>query len=126
MKPKYTLFSNAKYAFEGLLTMVRNEISFRIELCIILPLLIISIFLPISLFEHLFLVAVLFLILILECVNSAIEACVDLVTNDFAPLAKIAKDCASAGVFLSVVLAILSWFFVLLDLFDKNKLWKLF
>lgn len=117
MKPKYHFYSNAKYAISGLVAMIKNEKSFRIELYIIIPAMIISLFLPISFVLHLLLVVVLVLILIAECFNSAIEACVDLVTQDFKPLAKVAKDCGSAGVFLSIVLAVTVWFFTLLEIF---------
>ncbi|KGI55945.1 diacylglycerol kinase [Campylobacter sp. MIT 97-5078] len=117
MKPKYSLFSNTSYALTGLLAMIKNERAFQIELVIIIPALIISFFLPVSLEIHLFLIAVLFFILIAECVNSSIEACVDLFTQEWHEKAKIAKDCASAAVFLSVCLAVGVWAFVLFALF---------
>lgn len=35
-----------------------------------------------------------------ECANTAIEAVVDLVTDDYADLARVAKDCAAGAVYL--------------------------
>lgn len=119
MKPKYKFFSNFSYAMAGVLAMLKNEVAFRLELIFIVPALILSFFLPINLQTHLILVGVLFFIIIAECFNSAIESCVDLVTDEFHQKAKIAKDCASAGVFFTVVLALLTWAFVLFDLY-KN------
>ncbi|TQR32467.1 diacylglycerol kinase [Campylobacter sp. MIT 99-7217] len=116
MKPKYNFFKNTGYALCGLKFMLLNEKSFKIELFIIIPLIIFSLFLRLDLFAHLLLIAVLFLILILECVNSAIEACVDLCSPDFHPLAKIAKDCASGAICLSISLAAIMWAFILFDL----------
>ena len=113
MKPKYHFFNNAKYAFEGIFALLKNEKSFRIEFCIIIPAIILSFFLKASFIEHLFLVSVLMLIFIVEALNSAIEACVDLITNEWHEKAKIAKDCASAAVFLSVLLALFVWGFIL-------------
>lgn len=118
MKPKYKFLANWGYAMAGVLAMLKNEVAFRIELAIILPALVISLFLPVSVETHLILVGVLFLIIIAECLNSAIEACVDLITNEFHEKAKIAKDCASAGVFFSVVLALATWAFVLYKLYE--------
>ena len=118
MKPKYKFFANWGYAMAGVLAMLKNEVAFRIELAIILPALVISLFLPVSVETHLILVGVLFLIIIAECLNSAIEACVDLITSEFHEKAKIAKDCASAGVFFSVVLALATWAFVLYKLYE--------
>ncbi len=109
MKPKYHFFNNARYALEGVIAMLKNERAFQIELAIVLPALVVNYFLPIDLVLHILLAMVLFFILIAEAFNSAIEACVDLVISDFHPVAKIAKDCASAGVFFSIVLAVLVW-----------------
>ena len=113
MKPKYHFFNNAKYALEGILALFKNEMAFRIEFCIIIPAIILSFFLKVSFLEHLFLVSVLILILIIEALNSAIEACVDLITPTWHEKAKIAKDCASAAVFFSICLALFTWGFIL-------------
>ncbi|MBK1971817.1 diacylglycerol kinase [Campylobacter sp. TTU-622] len=113
MKPKYSLLNNTKYAIEGILSLIKNETSFCIELSIIIPAIIISFFLPISLLEHLFLIFVLILILIVEALNSAIESCVDLITNEWNEKAKIAKDCGSSAVFFSVILALFTWGMIL-------------
>ena len=63
------------------------------------------------------LVSVLMLILIIEALNSAIEACVDLITNEWHEKAKIAKDCASAAVFFSVLSALFVWGFILYNIY---------
>ncbi|MBS4235583.1 diacylglycerol kinase [Campylobacter vulpis] len=117
MKPKYSLFSNTQYALQGLLSLVKFESSFKIELSIIIPALILDYFLPLSLVEHLFLAGVLVLILIVEALNSAIEACVDLITNEWHEKAKRAKDCGSAAVFFAIVFALFSWGVVLFKVF---------
>lgn len=77
MKPDYTFFANTKFALQGVCALFKNEKSFRIELCIIIPALILDCFLPLSILEHLFLAFVLFMILIAEAINTAIEANVD-------------------------------------------------
>ena len=117
MKPKYHLLNNALYALEGILALLKNEMAFRLELCVIIPAIVFSFFLDVSFLEHLFLITVLILILITEALNSAIEACVDLITNEWHEKAKVAKDCASAAVFFSVCLALFIWGFIL------GKLW---
>ncbi|CAM2870685.1 diacylglycerol kinase [Helicobacter burdigaliensis] len=117
MKPKYHLGKNAIYALEGVKYMLQKERAFQIELLCILPLLVLSFFLEISVFMRIVLDFSLVLILIVESINSAIESCVDLITQDFHPLAKIAKDCASGAVFLSVMWAVILWCYVLGDLY---------
>ena len=44
-------------------------------------------------------------VLSLELVNTAIEAVVDLVTEEYHPLAKVAKDTAAAAIFVIAVVA---------------------
>lgn len=119
MKPKYKFLANWGYAMAGILAMLKNEVAFRIELAFIVPALIVSVFLPVNFEQHLLLAGVLCIIIIAECVNSAIEACVDLITSEFHEKAKIAKDCASAGVFFSVILALATWAFVLYKLYES-------
>ena len=116
MKPKYNFFKNSKFAFEGLAAMLKNEAAFRTELCVIVPLAVVSLFLPISTAQHALLIAVFGLVLICECVNTAIEAVVDLVSPGFHPLAKIAKDCASAAVCVSIGTAAITWAWTLFAL----------
>lgn len=117
MKPKYRLFSNASYALSGLKSMWQREMAFRIEVVCIVPLLVFSLFLEIDVFLRILIDFSLMLILIMECVNSAMEASIDLITQEIHPLAKIAKDCASGAVLLSVVWAVIIWGYVLMDLF---------
>ena len=53
-------------------------------------------------------------VLIIELLNCAVEAIVDRISPDHHALSGIAKDCGSAAVFGSVLLAILVWCLVLL------------
>ncbi len=120
MKPKYHFLNNTKYALEGLKALIKNEISFCLELLIIIPALIFSLFLDLSLVEHLLLIIVLMLILITEALNSALEACVDLACEKWHEKAKLAKDCGSAAVFFSIILALITWLCILGKLWIKN------
>ncbi len=51
----------------------------------------------------LFLVMV--VVIVTELLNTAIEATVDLITEEYHPLAKVAKDCGSAAAFVAGLLA---------------------
>ena len=46
------------------------------------------------------------MVLSLELVNTAIEAVVDLVTEEYHPLAKVAKDTSAAAVFVCAIAAV--------------------
>jgi len=43
----------------------------------------------------------------LECVNTALEAAIDLASPEFHPLAGHAKDCAAGGVLVASVVALI-------------------
>lgn len=53
------------------------------------------------------------LILAAECMNTAVENVVDLVSPDYHDLAKLAKDAASAGVALTAIAGGIAWLCVL-------------
>lgn len=104
MKPKYHLFKNTKYAFEGLKEALKSESSFKLEFLFVIPVIIILFLKDLSFIESFLLISSFGLILIVELINSAIEAAVDLITNDFHELAKKAKDYGSAAVFITILL----------------------
>ena len=87
----------------------KNEQSMYIHLICTIILLLFSLFLKISTTEWLIIIAIIGLTLVIELLNTAIESTVDLVTKEFHPLAKIAKDTASAAEFiLTLTSAIIS------------------
>lgn len=74
-----------------------------------IPALCVAALLPISILEKLALVFVLAFVLVVELLNSAIEAVVDRISLERHPLSKNAKDLGSAAVFMSVIVAVLTW-----------------
>jgi diacylglycerol kinase (ATP) len=108
-KPKYQILKNTSYAIEGLIHAWKTEKSFKLELLsgiIIIPAIILMDF---ELWQKMILLCTAFLVVIVELLNSAVENVVDLVTNDYAPLAKTAKDIGATAVLFSVVLHIICW-----------------
>jgi len=108
-KPKYSIFSNTKYALQGLKDLIKTESSFKLELLILLFAVPIILFVDKSIIEKLFLFGSIMMILIVEAMNGAIERVVDLVTQDYHELAGQAKDAGSAAVFLSISFAVIVW-----------------
>ncbi len=109
MKPDYQFFKNTGFALAGLKHLLLNERSFLIEFLISIPLIVWVFYLPFNYFLRILLVSVLLIVLLAEALNSAIENVVDLISPDFHPLAKKAKDCGSAAVFFSICNALLWW-----------------
>ncbi len=97
----------------GLRDAWQHETPFRQELFVA------AIAVPVALLSHAsgvgkaLMIACIFLVFIAELLNSGIEAAVDHTSLERHPLAKRAKDVASAAVFLSIVNAAVVWGLVL-------------
>ena len=86
-----------KYSFQGMAYCFTHETSFIFEALAIIAVIILGICFHISLMEWVFSLITLVLIMEVEFLNTGIEATVDMITEEFHPLAKIAKDCGSAA-----------------------------
>ena len=98
-----------RYSLSGLRSAFTQEAAFRQETYAYVLLMAGLCFLPLSgAFKGILFVAST-LVLIVEIVNSAIEAVVDMAAPGYNDLAKRAKDLGSAAVFISLVLAAVLW-----------------
>jgi diacylglycerol kinase (ATP) len=102
----WAAFSNS---LNGLRFAFKNEEAFRQELVLYVLLLILLFFLPISILSKTILLVANTIVLLVELINSAIEAIVDMVSPEYNELAKHAKDLGSAAVLISLILAIVLW-----------------
>lgn len=114
-KPKYSFFKNWKYAVDGLITAIKTESSFRLELFCAIFIVALILYVDTSLTNKLILLISGILVLIVELINSSIENVVDLCTKEIHPLAKNAKDLGSTAVMFTIGLHITCWVFVLLS-----------
>jgi diacylglycerol kinase (ATP) len=74
-----------------------------------------SLFLGVSKLELAVLVLVIMFVFVTEMINTALEFAVDLVTKEYHPLAKLAKDISAGAVLVSSVGAVLVGYLVLAD-----------
>ena len=118
-KPKYTLFKNASYAWDGLVHAIKTETSFKIELAIAVLFFPLVYVMPFEFIYKLALVITYFIIMIAELLNSAVENVVDLVTTEIHPLAKSAKDIGATAVLFSVILHLLCWGLIGVEYFSS-------
>ena len=92
-----------KAAFNGTLHTIRTQPNARIELAALIVVVLAGLFFRVSPLEWALLGLTIFVVLALECVNTAIEAVVDLVSPTYHPLAGIAKDAAAGGMVFAVI-----------------------
>ena len=99
----------AGYSAAGLASAWRTEEAFRQEVVLGLVLAPLALWLGQTALERTLLIGSWLVVMIVEILNTAIEATVDRISDDFHRLSGKAKDLGSAAVLLSVVLAALVW-----------------
>jgi diacylglycerol kinase len=99
--------SSFRSALAGLAYIFRYERSIRLLSVYSLFVLAAALWLEIGLLASVGLILGIGAVWVTECLNSAVEAVVDLVMPDLHPLAKIAKDTAGAATFLSASLSLI-------------------
>lgn len=96
-------------ALQGLRAAWRHEDAFRQEVLIAAVAIPVALLLPASAPGKALMISSILLVLIVELLNSALESAVDHTSLEQHPLAKRAKDIASAAVLLSIVNALAVW-----------------
>lgn len=95
------------YALAGWLYMLRWQKNTRLQAVASIVILLLALWLQISFVEMAILILTITMVWMAEFVNAAVEAAVNLSTQNYHPMAKVAKDVASAAVLLGVVASIL-------------------
>ena len=107
-----SLLLSFKYAWAGVSYAFTTQRNFRIHTIIGTLAVSLGLFLNISAVEMAIITLTCAIVMVLELLNTAIEAVVDLtVKQTYHELAKIAKDCAAGAVLLSAIAALIvaSW-----------------
>lgn len=94
-----------KYAFEGIITTIKEERNMFIHFLIAIIVVITGIYVRLSLNEWLICLLLFALVFSLELINTAIENTVDLVTTKKNKKAKLAKDAAAGAVLIAAIFA---------------------
>jgi diacylglycerol kinase len=95
------------FAWQGITYVVRTQRNMRIHLGVASTVLVLAGILRVSRVEMASLLLCIMAVTVLEMMNTVVEAVVDLVTEEYHPLAKIAKDVAAGAVLVSSIGAIL-------------------
>lgn len=107
MKKPRSFLSSFSYAVQGALYAIKHERNLKIHLAFALGVFILMNILELASIERAILVLVISLVIGAEMLNTAIERLVDLVTQDFHPLAKIVKDVSAASVLVCAIGALI-------------------
>ena len=97
------------YSIDGLKYAYKNEQSMLIHILVTIAVITLNVVLTIfdKIGKEVWWISliVIGMVLAAELINTAIEAVVDMVTTEYNPLAKVAKDCGSAATFVLAVMA---------------------
>ena len=100
--PRQALTDAFRHAADGI-AAAACERNFKIELCFAVLAIILGVALRIDFTQWAVVSICIGVVLALECLNTSLEALVDLVSPDYHDLAKIAKDCAAGAVLVCSV-----------------------
>ena len=99
------LVNSFKYAFQGIVQSYKGEQNLKIHTVMAILVVIFGFLLNINYVEWLVCLVLIGLVLMAEFFNTAIEYVVDLASPKIHPLAKAAKDTASAGVLMMAIIS---------------------
>jgi len=116
------LIKSFSYAIEGMTFALTTQRNMRIHFSVAFLAMLLSLLFDLSKLEIVLVFFSIIMVVAAELFNTAVEAVVDLVTSDYHPLAKIAKDVAAAAVLLTAVHAVIVGFFVFFDKLFPLKL----
>ena len=91
------------YAISGIAATVKSERNMRIHLAAAVTVVLLGAWLGLDGREWAEIVICCALVMSLECLNTAVEAVVDLASPNIHPLAKKAKDCAAGAVLVAAI-----------------------
>ena len=121
-----SFFQSFRHAIDGIGYTIRHERNFRIHMCIALFVIAFSFFYRFSLFEYFILYFAIISVFTVELVNTALERAVDLVTQEYHPLAKAVKDIMSGCVLFVAFCAFVVGIYLFMRPVVLLSIWKFF
>ncbi len=109
------LIESFNYAVAGIIYALKTQRNMKIHFTIAFLVIFISLFFNFSRIELLILFLTVSFVIMAELINTSIEKTIDLITEEYHPLAKIAKNTAAGGVLVSAINAILVGYLLFFD-----------
>lgn len=106
MKTPRRLFAPFRVALQGIVFTFKTQRHMRFHLYVVCVVILLGLFVNLAMRELLVLLFTISLVVVAEMFNSAIEATVDLVSPNYHPMAKFAKDIAAGAVLVTTLIAL--------------------
>lgn len=112
MKPTKWI-DKANIAIEGIIYSVKTQLHMRYHLAAALCVLIVGLLVDLSRTEFILLTMAIVLVLVTEMLNTALEVVIDMISEEYHPKAKIAKDIAAGVVLVATIGALILAYLIL-------------
>lgn len=112
---KISMIKSFNFAVEGIIYSLMSQRNMRIHYVFAMLALFSSLFFELTRIEMALLFLTVTFVVVAEMINTAIESAVDLITTDYSPLAKIAKDVSAGAVLVSAVNAVAMGYLLFFD-----------
>lgn len=98
-----SFLQSLKYAVEGIIYCIKTQRNMKLHLVIAVMALLMGVLLRIDRMELIMVIISISMVFICEIINTAVERAVDTATQEYHPIAKIAKDVAAGAVLVSAL-----------------------
>lgn len=112
---KRSIISSFNYAVSGIILALRTERHMRVHYGIAIFVILLSLFFDFSRTEFLLLLFAISLVIVAEMINTALERVVDLITQDYHPLARLVKDVSAGAVLVAAINSIIVGYLLFFD-----------
>ena len=112
---KRSIIDSFNYAVSGIILSIKTERNMLIHYIVAIIVLFSSLFFEFTRIEFLILLFATTLVIVLELINTAIEKTIDMVTTEYHPLAKLAKDISAGAVLIAALNAMLVGYLLFFD-----------
>ena len=110
-----SIIDSFNHAVTGIIMAMKTEKNLRFQYIAAIIVIIFSLFLDFTRLEFLILLFAISLVVVAEMVNTAIEKTIDLITKEYHPFAKIAKDIAAGAVLIAALNSLVVGYLLFFD-----------
>jgi diacylglycerol kinase (ATP) len=119
---KRSLTESFNNAIEGLVYVVKTQRNMKIHLLVGLAVLLISLFFNLTRLELVAIFFAIMLVIATELLNTAIEATIDMITEDHHDFARVAKDVSAAAVLFAAINAVFTGYLIFFNRLTHTSL----
>ncbi|NLY21229.1 MAG: phosphatase PAP2 family protein [Tissierellia bacterium] len=118
-KKRIKLIDSFNYAVNGIITAVGTERNMKIHYATAIIVLTLSLFFDLSRVEFMILLLTISLVIVSELINTAIEKTIDMITEEYHPIAKIVKDISAGAVLIAAVNSVIVGYLLFFEKLDS-------